>query len=223
METKTTTLERPRAVQMAAAVLIMAPVLDMMMSQRTGAQVFSVFSWILIFGAGVSLLVRHKSSWVLGIILCSVFVISTGVSLVREMDTVDPIVSSAKLLDCLLVIFIVGTVSYFFRYPYLDRRQNWFAPTGDRFAIVSSVVLGGAETQTIDLSYTGARITIPGSATFKSGDVVALQLTEINDISCKARVVDVKEDHIRVHFEGTSASEKDLIRQWLNSQDLKKV
>lgn len=223
METKTTTLERPRAVQMAAAVLIMTPLLDMMMLQRTGTQVFGILSWILIFGAGASLLVRHKSSWVLGIVLCGAFVITTGVSLVREMDVVDPVVSTAKLMDCLLVLFIVGTVSYFFRYPYLDRRQNWFSPTGDRFAITSSVVLGGVETQTIDLSYTGARIFVPDSAKFKSGDVVSLQLSEINDISCKARVVDVKADHIRVHFEGTSSSDKDLIRQWLNTQNLQKV
>ncbi|WII73704.1 PilZ domain-containing protein [Bdellovibrio sp. 22V] len=224
MEAKSPALERPRAVQMAAAVLMMTPVLDILMMQRTGTQVFSWISWLMIFGAGVSLLIRHKLSWVIGIGLCSVVVISTAYRLVTTMGDIDPAVSAAMMLDCMLVLFIVGTVSYFFRYPYLDRRQNWFAPTGDRFSISTPVVLRGVETQTIDLSYTGARIALPASTEpFKTGETVTLQLSEINDIQCRAKVVEVRDNLVRVRFEGTSSSEKDLIRQWLNSQNLQKV
>ncbi|WP_413568223.1 PilZ domain-containing protein [Bdellovibrio sp. HCB117] len=223
METKATTLERPRTVQMAAAVLILTPVLDILMYQRTGTQIFSWVGWLLIFGAGVSLMIRHKSSWLLGIVLCALFVLNTGYGLIRDMEHVDPLISTAKLLDCLLVLFIVGTVSYFFRYPYLDRRQNWFAPTGERFSITTPVMLNGIETQTLDLSYTGARIAVPGGASYKAGDKLALQFTDINDIQCSAKVIDVKADHVRVHFEGTSSSDKEMLRQWLNSQNLQKV
>ncbi len=223
MEAKVTTLERPRAVQMAAAVLILTPVMDILTLQRTGTQVFDWVSWLLIFGAGVSLLIRHKSAWVLGLVLCGVFVFMTSASLLRDMEMVDPVVSTARLMDCLLVLFIVGTVSYFFRYPYLDRRQNWFAPTGDRFTANISVVLGGVETQTLDLSYTGARVSIPRPGIFKVGEVVPLQISDINDIQCQARVIDTQNDHVRVHFEETSSADKDLIRQWLHSQNLQKV
>ncbi|WP_373997752.1 PilZ domain-containing protein [Bdellovibrio bacteriovorus] len=223
METKATTLERPRTVQMAAAVLILTPVLDILMYQRTGTQIFSWVGWLLIFGAGVSLMIRHKSSWLLGIVLCALFVLNTGYGLIRDMEHVDPLISTAKLLDCLLVLFIVGTVSYFFRYPYLDRRQNWFAPTGERFSIATPVILNGTETQTLDLSYTGARIAVPNAASYKAGDKLSVQFTDINDIQCSAKVIDVKVDHVRVHFEGTSASDKEMLRQWLNSQNLQKV
>ncbi|KHD87719.1 MAG: hypothetical protein OM95_12915 [Bdellovibrio sp. ArHS] len=223
METKSTALERPKTVQMAAAVLILTPVLDILMYQRTGNQIFSWVGWLLIFGAGVSLMIRHKSAWMLGIILCGLFVLNTGYGLIRDMENVDPVISTAKLLDCLLVLFIVGTVSYFFRYPYLDRRQNWFAPTGDRFAIATPVVLDGLETQTLDLSYTGARIVVPPTTSYKAGDQLSLQLTDINDIQCSAKVIDVKADHVRVHFVGASPSDKEMIRQWLNSQNLQKV
>ncbi|UXR63107.1 hypothetical protein EZJ49_08460 [Bdellovibrio bacteriovorus] len=132
MEVKTTTLERPRTVEMAAAVLILTPLLDVMMMQRSGVSILTWLSWIFVFGAGVTLMIRHKSSWIIGIVLCAAFVVDTSYHLVQELNAVDPIVSSARLLDCLIVVFIVVTVFSFFRYPYLDRRQNWFAPTGDR-------------------------------------------------------------------------------------------
>jgi len=223
METKATTLERPRAVQMAAAVLMLTPVLDLMMSQRTGAQVFNGLSWVLIFAAGASLMIRHKLAWMVGIVLCFVIIASTGYSLMKEMNYADPVISTARLLDCLLILFIVGTVTFFFRYPYLDRRQNWFAPTGNRYAISTAVLLGGVETKTLDLSYTGARIALPPQSSYKAGDTVTVQLSEINDIQCKARVIDVKEDHVRVRFDGVSTTDKDLIRQWLSTQNLQKV
>lgn len=223
MEPKSSTLERPRAVQMAAAVLIMTPLLDIMMMQRTGAQMFSWVSWIMIAGAGISLLIRHKSSWLIGIALCCFFVFNTANSLLHEIDSADPLISSAKLLDCLLVLFIVGTISYFFRYPYLDRRQNWFSPTGERFSVAMAVVLDGVETQTVDLSYTGAKILYNEAVKLKVGDKVPLQFSDINDIQCWARIIDVKQGQVRVHFEDTSAGDKELIRQWLSAQNLQKV
>lgn len=223
MEANSPGLERPRAVQMAAAVLILVPFLDMLTMHRTGTPVFGWVSWMLIAAAGVSLMIRHKSSWVFGLVLCGIFVTITGTSLVRDMAQTDPVLNTAKLLDCLLVLFIVGTVSYFFRYPYLDRRQNWFSPTGERFAINCAVVLAGQEAQTVDMSYTGARIAVNDAKAFKVDDVVALQLTDINDIQCRARIIDVSEGQVRIHFEGVNTADKDLIREWLTSQNLQKV
>ncbi|QDK38352.1 PilZ domain-containing protein [Bdellovibrio sp. NC01] len=226
METaKTAGLERPFVVQLAAAVLIATPLMDILTGQRTGSYLFDVVSWILIFGAGASLMVRHKSSWMLGIILCLSFVGYTGYTIVLAIGPGgNPVTQTAKLLDCLLVAFIVGSVFYFFRYPYLDRRQHWFAPTGSRFAAQIPVVINGSiQSQTVDLSYTGARIAVPQGSTFKKGDRVSLALTEINDILCHGQILDVQESFIRVHFEDTSAAEQELIRQWLSSQNLPKA
>ncbi len=209
---------------MAAAVLILTPVLDLMMMQRSGVSILNWLSWIFVFGAGVTLMIRHKSSWIIGIALCAAFVLNTSYHLVQELSVVDPIVSSARLLDCLIVVFIVVTVFSFFRYPYLDRRQNWFAPTGDRYVVMTSVMLDGkTEAQTVDLSYTGARISVPEGATYEKGQAVSIQLSEINDIQCSGKVIDMHGGILRVHFAGLNSNEKELLRQWLSSQNLQKT
>lgn len=225
MEAKSSTLERPRAVEMAAAVLMLTPALDLIMMQRTGVSVLNWVGWVSVFGAGLTLMIRHKSSWVIGVLLCIVFVVSTLMSLIKGFGVVDPVISSARVLDCLLVLFIVGTVFSFFRYPYLDRRQNWFAPTGDRFVVATPVVLNGnINGETVDLSYTGARIFVgESSQDFQKNQVLTVVLSEINDIQCKAKVIDLKDKVLRVHFDGLSISEKDLLRQWLGSQNLQKT
>ncbi|MDG0816062.1 PilZ domain-containing protein [Bdellovibrio svalbardensis] len=229
METKSLGLERPLVVQLAAAVLIATPVMDILSGHRSGSYLFDALSWLLIFGAGASLMVRHKSSWLLGIVLCVLFVIYNLFTIIQSMQPGgNPVAQTARLLDCLLVAFIIGSVFYFFRYPYLDRRQHWFAPTGSRFAAQTPVVLNGAfQTNSLDLSYTGARIALPqgnaGVGGFKKGDRVSLLLSEINDLLFQAKVLEVQESYIRVHFEGASAQEQELIRQWLSSQNLPKA
>nr|BFD63496.1 hypothetical protein BdHM001_21770 [Bdellovibrio sp. HM001] len=209
---------------MAAAVLILTPMLDALMMQRSGVSILNWLSWIFVFGAGVTLMIRHKSSWILGVVLCAAFVVNTSYHLIQEFNTVDPIISSARLLDCLIVVFIVGTVFSFFRYPYLDRRQNWFAPTGDRYVVATSVLLEGrVEAQTVDLSYTGARIAVPEGVSYQKGQTVSVQLSEINDIQCAAKVIDLQGGILRLHFADLNSSEKELLRQWLSSQNLQKT
>lgn len=224
MENKTAGLERPLVVQLAAAVLIATPVMDILMGQRTGSYMFDLFSWALIFASGASLMIRHKSSWVAGIALAVAFVVYNLFLLLMNPSGALPLQQTTKFLDCLLVMFIVGTVFYFFRYPYLDRRQHWFSPTGNRFMVnIPAVLNGSIQTSTMDLSYTGARISVPEGASFKKGDRVSLLLSDINDLLCQAHVLNVDDGSIRVHFEGTSASDQELIRQWLSSQNLPKA
>ncbi|MFM6928717.1 MAG: PilZ domain-containing protein [Bdellovibrio sp.] len=225
MENTTVGLVRPTAVQLAAAVLISIPLMDILSGQRSGVFMYGILSWILVCGAGVSLMIRHKSSWIAGTVLCAAFV---GINLYevvfQDTSGVDPWLTTFKLMNCLLVAFIVTTVFYFFRYPYLDRRQNWFAPTGERFKVEMSVVVNGdTRLKTVDLSYTGARIAVDAAASFQPEQRISVQLTDINDVVCQAKVVAIHDGWIRVHFEDVSASEKELIRQWLLSQNLQKA
>ena len=225
MENKSVGLARPVAVQLAAAVLISIPLMDMLSSQRSGEFMFGLVSWIMVCGAGISLMIRHKSAWVMGMTLCVAFVL-TNLYQLAFLSTagVNPWASTIKLMDCLLVAFIVATVFYFFRYPYLDRRQNWFAPTAERFKVEMPVVLNGdLQTKLVDLSYTGARIAVDAAAPFKVDQRISVQLTEINDVLCQARIIDVNNGWMRVRFEDTSSQEKELIRQWLLSQNLQKA
>ncbi|WP_410468734.1 PilZ domain-containing protein [Bdellovibrio bacteriovorus] len=76
----------------------------------------------------------------------------------------------------------------------------------------------------MDLSYTGARIAVPeGTGSYAKGQAVSIQLSEINDIQCEGRVIDMQGGILRVHFAGLNSSEKELLRQWLSSQNLQKT
>lgn len=170
-------------------------------------------------------MIRHKSSWVVGMVLCAGFVGINLYELVFQSTAgVDPWSTTFKLMNCLLVAFIVSTVFYFFRYPYLDRRQNWMAPTGERFKVEMTVLVNGdMRFKTVDLSYTGARIAVDATASFQPEQRISLQLTDINDVVCQAKIVAIHDGWMRVHFEDVSANEKELIRQWLLSQNLQKA
>lgn len=221
MALKSSALEHPKAVQVVAAVLITKPILDLLMLQMADVQVFNSFSWVFLLGAGVSLLIRHKTAWMFALALCIAFTVSTGISLVREAEITDTMVLVAKLVDCILVLLVAGTVAYFFRYPYIDRRQHWFGSAAERFKFVTSAILGGVETETVDISYTGARLKKVSSQVLKVGDVVPLQLTEINDLHCQAQVIHTDENVVQIKFSGTTGDDRELIRQWLVAQELK--
>ncbi len=223
MQTSKQKIEFPKAVQLIAAVLMAKPLMDILMMQLTDAQNYSWISWLLLFAAGISLLVRHKTAWMFSIGLCAAFMVSTGFSFVQEFDPAEPLLNIAKIVDCILVFIVVGTVAYYFRYPYLDRRQSWLAPTADRFAVSTSVILGTLHAQTVDVSYTGANILNTNEALFRVGEKVPLQFKEIEDIHCVAKIIDVQGQNVRVQFEGFSAAQTNILRQWLHTHHNSKV
>lgn len=223
MQTSTQKIEFPKAVQLIAAVLMAKPLMDILMMQLTDAQNYSWISWLLLFAAGISLLVRHKTAWMFSIGLCTAFVISTGYSFIHEFDSAEPLLNTAKIVDCILVFIVVGTVAYYFRYPYLDRRQSWLAPTADRFAVSTSVILGTLHTHTVDVSYTGANILNTTDEVFKVGDKVPLHFEEIEDIHCLAKIINVQGQNVRVQFEGFNSLQTNILRQWLNTHHSRKI
>lgn len=213
----------PKAVQLVAAVLMAKPLLDILMMQLVDIQSFSRVSWMLLFAAGISLLVRHKTAWMFSIALCFAFVISTGITFMQEFDSSDSLYNTFKIIDCLLVFFVVGTVAYYFRYPYLDRRQSWLAPTADRFAVATPIHLGSLQGTTVDLSYSGAYILTSSDHQLKVEEEIPVHLPEIQNLKCSAKVIAVEDKHVRVQFEGLSSQQNHLLRQWLQSQNLQKV
>src|SRR5690606_1093636 len=149
--------------------------------------------WGLVLGAGFSLLIRHKLAWLLGILFCSAFLSCTVFLVINTAAEQSPWLNAARVFDVLLVFFIVGSVSYFFRYPYLDRRQRWLAPTANRFQVVTPVVVSGRwPGKTQDLSYTGLKILLDEkNEELKADQSIEVQLTEINDIRCQAKIIGI--------------------------------
>lgn len=208
--------EFPKTVQLVAAILIAKPVLDIIMMELTDAHNFNWISWILLSAAGMSLLVRHKTAWIFSNILCFLFMIATGVSISQDFDSTEQVLNIAKVVDCFLVIVIVGVVAYYFRFPYLDRRQGWLAPTADRTEATMPLVLGPVEVTTVDLSYTGAQVLNTSSHVFTVGEKVPFQIEEIGDIRGTAKIIAIHEQSVRIQFEGLTSTQSSLLQQWLN-------
>lgn len=222
MTTKTS-LEQPRAVQLVAAVLMVKPILDVLMMQLTDVHNFNWISWLLMFAAGVSLLIRHKTAWIFSITLSLGFVISSILNFLHDLDSTDTLMNFAMGADCLLVLLVVGTVAFYFRYPYLDRRQNWLSPTADRFVVGIAAKLAGATTQTVDLSYAGACLMATSQMDFKVGDYVTLEVDEINDLECQVEIISIDAEYVRVRFEKLSDQQENILKQWLHSQNLQRT
>lgn len=225
MATTNQGLERPTIVQLSAAVLIMTPLLDIFFARKAG---FSLFGWVecaLILGAGVSLLIRHKLAWLLGIIFCTAFLICTTLLVAESAAEQSPWLNAARVFNVLLVFFIVGSVSYFFRYPYLDRRQRWLAPTANRFQVTTAVVIDDRwQGQTQDLSYTGLKVILHDkNHDIKADQTVEVYLPEVNDIRCQAKVIGINDRELRISFTVLSANEQQRLRQWIQKQNLEKV
>ncbi|MBO9665909.1 MAG: PilZ domain-containing protein [Bdellovibrio sp.] len=218
MENKIDGSIRFLAVQLAATVLIAVPVLDVSSAHGVAGALFDLPSYLLVFATGLCLFIRHKTVWLLGGSLCSMFLGLNIYQLLFESSNLSATMYTYRLFDCILVASLVAAVFHFFKYPYLDRRQHWLSPTASRYDVKIPVTMNGVATETLDLSYTGARIAVNQGQSFKLNQRVSIQLSEIDDILCQAKVVQVDPNDICVHFEGTSDHEKELIRQWLLSQ-----
>lgn len=209
------TMEHPKAIQIVAAVLMTKPLLDLILAQAIQTSSHDWLSGIFIFFAGVALLVRHKTSWVFAILLCISFILTTTFTIVHELQSSDTTIAYAKIIDCIIVLFVVGTVAYFFRYPYLDRRQSWFGQTAHRHAISTTIILNNQTTSTIDISYSGARIKRLSGQDFIKGEKVPFELSEINNIKGTAEVIDVHADNIHIQFLTLSEVNRQNLQKWL--------
>jgi hypothetical protein len=209
-----------------AVFMMCLPLLDFYLARVYGQTIFQPFQWVLIIGAALSLLIRHKSAWAVGLFFMVAFV---G-SMVRERywpvdPEADQQLSSAKFLGAMAGLYIIVVMMYFFRYPYLDRRQKWFAPTADRFAVIIPVLINGSiPADTTDLSYTGARINLKDQGgNFQKGDRLSLQIPEVADLVCQGEVIAKDDASLRVKFDKIDSDSREILRQWLLSQGVKKV
>lgn len=209
-----------------ALIIAILPLYDLYLSREFGQPIFSPFEWALIVGSALSLLVRHKSAWLVGLVLMGIFVLKMGKDRFFPVieDDVEPMVRAAKFLGAMIGLFVIGTVGLLFRYPYLDRRQKWFGPTADRYLVQLPVTINGSiAAETTDLSYTGARLVLKNeNENIKEGDRISVQIPEIADLICQAEVVSREKDSLRVNFDNVEGSNKDILRQWLLSQDVPK-
>lgn len=208
-----------------ALFMVFLPLLDLYIARTYGQTIFQPFQWVLIVGAALSLLIRHKSAWALGLIFMAVFVGSMVKDRFWPSEELDPMLGTAKFLGAMAGLYVIIVMMYFFRYPYLDRRQKWFGPTADRFLVQIPVLINGSiSADTSDISYTGAKITLKGGDdNFKTGDRLSLQIPEIADLVCQGEVIAKDSSVLRVKFDKIDSDSREILRQWLLSQGVKKA
>jgi hypothetical protein len=214
----------PWVIVPAAFTLMVIPVMDFT-TMHTGSTVpLEIIGWLVVFAAGISFLIRHKLLWLVGLVLCALFI---AINLSHLMFFQEPVLETEAIAFKIVSSVVVAGIAwlYFARSPDLDRRQHWVGQTAHRFYVETPVVLGGKEQcKTIDLSYTGARITVSQAREkFKVGQRVSVEVPDIDSLLCQAKIIAVSFNEIRVHFVDTSDREQELIRQWLNSQNLQGV
>ncbi|MFS4457662.1 PilZ domain-containing protein [Bdellovibrio sp. HCB2-146] len=209
-----------------ALIIAILPIYDLYLGHEYGQSIFTPLEWTLIVGSALSLQIRHKSAWMMGLLLMSIFVLKMAKERFFPViqDEAEPMVRAAKFLGAMIGLFVIGTVGLLFRYPYLDRRQKWLGPTADRYMVQLPVTINGSiSAETVDLSYTGAHIRLKNeSENIQGGDRISLQIPEISDLVCQAQVIAREKDSLRVNFDNVEGSNKDILRQWLLSQDVPK-
>lgn len=199
--------------------------LDLYIARTYGQTIFQPFQWVLIVGAALSLLIRHKSAWALGLVFMGLFVASMVKDRFWPSEELDPLLGTAKFLGAMAGLYVIIVMMYFFRYPYLDRRQKWFGPTADRFEVQIPVLINGSiNGDTSDLSYTGAKITLKDQGdNIQKGDRLSLQIPDIADLVCQGEVIAKDSAILRVKFDKIDSDSREILRQWLLSQGVKKA
>ena len=195
-----------------AVIIVILPFYDLYLIREFGQSIFTPLEWTLIVGSALSLFIRHKSAWLLGLLLMGIFVLKMAKERFFPIaqDDLEPMVRAAKFLGAMIGLFVIGTVGLLFRYPYLDRRQKWLGPTADRYIVQLPVTINGSiGAVTLDLSYTGAHIRLKMRAKISRKAIA---------FPCKSRkfqtwFVRRKSSPVkRIHYELISTTSRGLIR-----------
>ncbi|WP_413557705.1 PilZ domain-containing protein [Bdellovibrio sp. HCB209] len=214
----------PWVIVPAAFTLMVIPVMDFTTMNTGTTARLQMIGWSVVFLAGISFLIRHKLLWLAGLVLCALYI---AINMSHLFFFPDAEMANEAVAFKIVSSIVVAGIAwlYFARSPDLDRRQHWLGQTAHRFYVDIPAVLGGKDQcKSIDLSYTGARFSVAQAREkYKVGQRVSIEIPDIDAILCQGKIIAVSYNEIRVHFVDTSDHEKELIRQWLSSQNLQGV
>jgi hypothetical protein len=233
-------LKRPFGLILLALFFILAPVGNILISYILSGlgswrqpwliigllQNISALDWawlLLVFITGVSLLIAHKTAWTLALIsLISVLAIN-GYRAVNP-----PAGANLDYLYYQLGLSSVVTMSglviaFYFRYPYLDRRSNWFSVTAQRHAIRTPVQIVAQDIfsgVTESISISGARVLVqrdmgPLTADLQNLDVI---FPAIRQLRITAEIVQYAGNGLRLKFKNLSTKDKETLKTWIEAQ-----
>ncbi|WP_413291476.1 PilZ domain-containing protein [Bdellovibrio sp. HCB337] len=186
-----------------------------------------VMDWLWlggIFVAGLALLARHKSAWLIAVFsLLIVLAMNTYRAFTIDETVLNPEFVRVQILISILVTFSVLIIAFYARYPYLDRRQQWMFPTAHRYDVKTPVVVhtgGELAGLTESISTAGIRIRLAKtSEALKGKTEVEFTFSELSDLKkVKAEVIEFSGDVLRLKYKSFGWGARGVLEAWLKSR-----
>ena len=230
-----TNLKRPTGVYIIALLFLFAPLGNILISfAGSGVKNWYDFSvlmpflisipavdWVwlgLLFVSGILLFRPHKLSWTIAI--ATLFLV-LGVNAYRlysaDANSIDPVflkVFSVLAIVCTLSVLVIAL---YFRFPYLDRRSNWFT-NEKRFDVRTQALTEGLKATTESVSFTGCRLSFDVPCKFKKAQIIQIKFPEVSRHEVAAEVVETLDFGVRVEFSDANSDFKQDLSQWLKTR-----
>lgn len=230
-----TLLKRPTGVFFIAILFILAPFGNILISfAGSGVQnwydvgvimpflnTIPAWDWLwlgLLFVTGLLLFFPHKLSWSLAIFALFLVLFVNAYRLYSaDTNSIDP--AFLKVFSVLAIVCTVSvlTIALYFRFPYLDRRANWFL-NEERFSVRTDVIANDVKGTTESISYTGCRLNNTPDLDFEIGAKVRLKFVEISKTEVESVVVNKTGAVLRLKFDDIGNEFRQDLGRWLKGR-----
>lgn len=236
-----TQLKRPTAVYLLALLFVFAPVGNLLLSfSNSGdphwyhADVMAKYllsvgildwAWLaLVFVTGMLLFKPHKTTWTLSLVCLLVVTSINSYRLVNgDFNTMGAGIkiqlafSIFATVSCLLI-------TVYSRFPYLDRRAGWFLTAAHRYNLrtpVRVVAQDIYEGVTASVSVSGMLVHLQRDMDGPSLDLryVDVIFPEIRNMKVKARVIEYRDNNLRLKFKDLKGASRGYLLDWLQSHN----
>ena len=230
-----TVLKKPMGVYVLAVLFLLAPIGNILISFAGSGiknwydvgvlipflQSIPAMDWIwlgLLFVSGILLFRPHKLSWSIAIFsLLLVLLINAYRLFQADSNSIDPVFLKIFSILAIICTLSVLVISFYFRFPYLDRRANWFSNTR-RFDIRTPAVASGIKANTESISNDGCRLSFDVPCEFQKGAILQLKFPEISKSETEAEVIEKLEFGARVEFRNSGVEFRQDFERWLKTR-----
>jgi hypothetical protein len=165
----------------------------------------------------------HKTTWSLAIVTL-ILVLCMNLYRATSGEMGESSFVHWQLAASVLVTLSGLFMTFYFRFPYLDRRSQWLFSTAHRVdvrtpvQIVADDIFDGV---TESLSASGARVRLQRDMGGKPGDLrfVDIIFKELKNLKTKALVVEYNENVLRLKFKDISSKDRATLVEWIESHD----
>lgn len=168
----------------------------------------------LVFSTGVLLLRPRKSSWLFGLATLAVSLVVNAINGLKGAS----LPSSFAILACITTLGAFGML-YYFRYPYIDRREGYWGmhPRHRAESLIVKLSPQNIAMKLENISYAGCLLAGDGKAL---GDLKLEDTTSIAGLpgfEARGRIARLHENKVGIHFEDLTGDEKKALKAYLDT------